>query len=703
MTNLGAVEGLDTLTRSLAQRTPEELAALLARHAEPLSRRPAPTRLRELAGALWSYETLHHTVLHLDHPRLHLLATTARISQDLARSAAPVPAAPAAGADYQSLMAHRLSFPDLATEPVPPDDAYRALGATAPGPARDAVTAALELLYADGLAAPTEDGAIVVPPRTPQLLAAHDLGTFTPVAPHLPAPGTAASVSTASGASASVSTAQGTAASVSTARVPAAREAAAADTGVTGAPVTGAPGAAAPEAVASAAAALRNESQAAASTLAATLDRLLAALAAQPAALRKTGGLALREIKRLAKAAGTTEPRARLLLDLVLAADLIALTRTPAGITAVPTGAYDAWLAMAPGERLAPVLTAWATLWAIPTYTPFGETPTALVRGEDRHAPALRHALLKALATAPAGVRPARLSTGTPLSARPSEMPDRRPDLPALLDAAAWHRPLAVVGEPLAEDRAAHLLDEAAFLALTAHGALTPLGHALLAASPADPGVLRAALRELLPPPVEQAHFQADLTAVVPGPPSAVLADLLSSAADRESEGHAVTWRFTPASVRRALDTGRGAADLLAALAEVSAAGPLPQPLTYLVQDAARAHGRMRVLPTACCIRSDDEALIRELAAHRALQTLGLRTIAPTVLVSARPPAETLEVLRGAGYAPALESETGTASVERLAGHRTSVSSSGPATTPLALAQRLLSGVMSGANGGDCQ
>lgn len=657
MTNLGSVEGLDTLTRSLAQRTPDELAALLTRHAEPLSRRPAPTRLRELAGALWSYETLHHTVLHLDHPRLHLLAATARISQDLARSAAPVPAAPTAGADYQSLMAHRLSFPDLATEPVPADDAFRALGAAAPGPARDAVTTALELLYADGLAAPTEDGAIVVPPRTPQLLAAHDLGTFTPVAPRFPATA-----------------------------VP--------ETGVpdSATPEVATATAAAPEAPAPAAASLRDESQAAASTLAATLDRLLAALAAQPAALRKTGGLALREIKRLAKAAGASEARTRLLLDLVLAAGLVALKRTPAGITAVPTGAYDAWLAEAPGERLVPVLTAWTTLWAIPTYTPFGETPTALVRGEDRHAPALRHALLKALAGAPAGEQPSRLPAGTPLSAKPSGAPDRRPDLPPLLDAAAWHRPLAVVGEPLAEDRAAHILDEAAFLALVAHGALTPLGHALIATSPADPEALRSHLRELLPPPVEQAHFQADLTAVVPGPPSAALASLLSSVADRESEGHAVTWRFTPASVRRALDAGHGAADLLAALAEVSAAGPLPQPLTYLVQDAARAHGRMRVLPTACCIRSDDEALIRELAAHRALQALSLRAIAPTVLASARPPAETLEALRGAGYAPALESETGTASVERAAGHRAVVPSSGSATAPLALARRLLSG-----------
>ncbi|MCZ0995855.1 hypothetical protein O1L44_26280 [Streptomyces noursei] len=95
MTNLKVVEGLDALTRSLAQRTPEQLAALLTRHAEPLARRPAPTELRGLAGALWSYETLHHVVLHLDHPRLQVLATAARISQQrAARDAAAPPPRP---------------------------------------------------------------------------------------------------------------------------------------------------------------------------------------------------------------------------------------------------------------------------------------------------------------------------------------------------------------------------------------------------------------------------------------------------------------------------------------------------------------------------------------------------------------------------------------------------------------------------------
>ncbi|WP_236572964.1 helicase-associated domain-containing protein [Streptomyces sp. GS7] len=628
------MEGLDTLTRSLAQRTPEQLAALLTRHAEPLARRPAPTQLRGLATALWSYETLHHLVLHLDHPRLQVLATTARISQERAGRDAPAPAAPAPGADYQSLMAHRLSFPQLATEPVPPEDVYAALGAAAPGPERSAAEAALESLYADGIAAPGEEGAVVVPPRVAQLLAAHDLGPFAAHAP-MPVPDDA----------------------------PGHRDR---------------PGVPAPRT------SPHDESQTAAAHLATTLERLLASLAEQPAALRKSGGLTLREIKRLAKAAGTTEPHTRLLLDLALAADLIALTRSPSGITALPTGAYDDWLGSPPGERLAPVLAAWSGLWAVPTHTPFGETPTALVRGHDRHAPALRYALLAALADVPPGA-------GAPLPPLPPtespEQEDARAALRHLLRAADWHRPLGVTEQPMAEERAAHTLHEAAHLGLIAHGTLTPLGRALLT----DPRSLEEPLRDLLPPPLEQAHFQADLTAVVPGRPAAALAELLASAADIESESHAVTWRFTPASVRRALDTGHTADTLDDALTTVSATGTLPQPLGYLLQDTARTHGRMRVLPAACCIRSDDEALVGELAAHRALRQLGLRAIAPTVLVSSRPPAATLDALRAAGYAPALESDTGTTTVERLPRHRTKAPSpTRDPGAPLLLARRLL-------------
>ncbi|MFE7119851.1 helicase-associated domain-containing protein, partial [Streptomyces sp. NPDC057654] len=564
------MDGLDTLARALGQRTPEQLAGLLARHREPLSHRPAPTSLRGLATALWSYETVHHLVLQLDRPRLQLLAAVARAGQRLAeQNAPPRPPAPRSGAGFEALMSHSLSFPQLAAEPVPAATAYEALGADSPGPDREAVAAALGALYEDGLAAPAEDGRIVVPPRVPQLIGALGLGDF---ARHAPRPAPDALTRT--------------------------------DPAV-----------------------VAGETQAAASALSAAVDRLLAALAAQPAALRKSGGLAVRETKRLAKAAGTGEGHARLLLDTAEAAGLIALSRDRGGTTALPTAAYDEWMARPAGERLAPVLTAWAELHGIPTLGAPGEPPATLVRGHDRYAAPLRRALLEALAALPEG-------TGAAVPPPSADAPDALQPLHELIQTADWYRPLAVSGQPMAERRAAHTLSEAAFLGVVAHGALSPLGRALLA----GPAALRAELGRLLPPPLEHAHFQADLTAVAPGAPSAGLADLLGSCADRESQGNAVTWRFTADSVRRALDAGHAPAALTAELTAASASGALPQPLAYLIGDTARTHGRVRVVRTACCVRSDDEALVRELAAHRELRALGLRAVAPTVLVAAEPP-----------------------------------------------------------------
>ncbi|MGW5640791.1 helicase-associated domain-containing protein [Streptomyces sp. NPDC003832] len=74
-----------------------------------------------------------------------------------------------------------------------------------------------------------------------------------------------------------------------------------------------------------------------------------------------------------------------------------------------------------------------------------------------------------------------------------------------------------------------------------------------------------AACGDLLPTVTRTARFGADLTAVVTGTPSASLAALLDSVANRESGGTASVWRFAPATVRRALDAGRGAEGITSA------------------------------------------------------------------------------------------------------------------------------------------
>ncbi|WP_436778119.1 helicase-associated domain-containing protein [Yinghuangia sp. YIM S09857] len=208
-------------------------------------------------------------------------------------------------------------------------------------------------------------------------------------------------------------------------------------------------------------------------------------------------------------------------------------------------------------------------------------------------------------------------------------------------------------------------LHEAAALGLVAHGALTALGGGLAVQHSA--AALLAVAEELVPPATRRARFRADLTAAVAGTPAVELVRLLGRCAEVESPGR--VWRFSEISVRRHLDAGGTAAGLLADLAE-AAIGELPKPLEDLIHDVGRRYGQVRVAPAAGVVYSDDETLVTELLHHRGLSDLRLRRIAPTVLLCAEPLDEAVRRLRKAGYAPAAESETGSALVERPAEFR---------------------------------
>ncbi|MBX4180171.1 helicase-associated domain-containing protein, partial [Streptomyces geysiriensis] len=191
------------------------------------------------------------------------------------------------------------------------------------------------------------------------------------------------------------------------------------------------------------------------------------------------------------------------------------------------------------------------------------------------------------------------------------------------------------------------------------HGAAFPPQHL---ATPAEQAAATAAAARLLAPlfpePLDHVLLQADLTAVAPGPLERELADVLGVLADVESKGGATVYRFTPGSVRRALDAGQSAADLHAFLARHSRT-PVPQPLTYLIDDVARRHGRLRVGAASAYVRCDDDATLDEILADKRAAGLGLRRLAPTVLAAQADPAALLEGLRAMGFAPAAESAAG--------------------------------------------
>ncbi|NUV55043.1 DNA-binding protein [Streptomyces coelicolor] len=206
---------------------------------------------------------------------------------------------------------------------------------------------------------------------------------------------------------------------------------------------------------------------------------------------------------------------------------------------------------------------------------------------------------------------------------------------------------------------------------LPVHHRQTPVPPAL---SPAEQATAAAAagrlLDPLLPEPLDHVLLQADLTAVAPGPLERPLADMLGVLADVESKGGATVYRFTPASVRRALDAGQSAADLHAFLTAHSRT-PVPQPLAYLIDDVARRHGHLRVGAASSYVRCDDDAVLNEILADKRAAGLGLRRLAPTVLAARTDPAALLEGLRAMGFAPAAESAEGDVLIARADAYRT--------------------------------
>ncbi|MDQ0581784.1 helicase C-terminal domain-containing protein [Streptomyces rishiriensis] len=435
-----------------------------------------------------------------------------------------------------------------------------------------------------------------------------------------------------------------------------------------------------------------------------------------PAVLR-AGGLSVRDLKRTAVALDVSEPMAAFWVELAYAAGLLA-SDGEAEERYAATPEYDEWLERAPADRWAQLAQAW--LAATRTSGVVGgrdlkeRALSALGPGLDRSAaPEVRHRVLTLLAGLPEGAAP---------------------DPEAVLARLRWERPLrgpqsrqspqAQQGsqgsegdDDLRSRLARWTLTEAELLGVTGRGALSAHGRALLGArsatgpataaatartgptgptgpgdklpvphrataagssaaplSPPEQAVATAAaarlLAPLLPEPLDHVLLQADLTAVAPGPLRRPLADVLSVLADVESKGGATVYRFTPGSVRRALDAGRSASDLHAFLAEHSRT-PVPQPLAYLIDDVARRHGHLRVGAASAYVRCDDDALLNEILADKRAAALRLRRLAPTVLATQADPAALLEGLRSMGFAPAAESAEGDVLITRAHAHRT--------------------------------
>ncbi|MGA7136012.1 MAG: helicase-associated domain-containing protein [Mycobacterium sp.] len=372
------------------------------------------------------------------------------------------------------------------------------------------------------------------------------------------------------------------------------------------------------------------------------VDVLLETLSAAPISELRSGGLGVREVRRLAKVTGIDEARLGLVLELAAAAGLIASgVPEPQPATGeppywAPTVAADRFTEASTAERWHLLATTWLDLAARP----------ALIgtRGPD----AKPYAALSDSLYSTAAPLDRRLLLGMLAQLPPGAGVDKNTASAALI----WRRPRW--SKRLQPAPIADLLEEAHVLGLVGRGAISTPGRAFIGGAEAD---AIAAMARTLPAPIDHFLVQADLTVVVPGPLERHLAEELSAVARVESAGTAMVYRVSEQSIRHALDIGK-TADALHSLFGRHSKTPVPQGLTYLIDDVARRHGQLRIGMAASFVRCEDPTLLAQALAGA--QHLGLRALAPTVAISHAPISEVLAALQDAGFAPAAEDATGT-------------------------------------------
>ncbi len=383
---------------------------------------------------------------------------------------------------------------------------------------------------------------------------------------------------------------------------------------------------------------------------------LLHAVREQPLATLRSGGVGIREMRRLADALRVDQHTAAILLEFCALSGLIRLDVDSSCWVQAPE---LEWLGLPRQEQWLWLVTAWLASERAPSLVgqPINGAPGGPPNHKAAAATTVNALSAEAQRTDAPVVRKRILEILRELTLE-AEAPDGTAPVlnaEAVLQRAEWSQPrMARRFSSLIRG----VLAEAEMLGLLGSGALSQLGAAIAAEEPENAMDI---LGEHLPAALNHVLLQADLTAVAPGYLTPELTKQLLQMADAEGQGPATIYRFSVQSIRRALDAGQDAAAILNFLRRHSAT-PVPQPLEYLIEDTAQRHGKLRVGAAGSFVQSDDEAALAELAGEAAAASLNLLRIAPTVLISHAPPRQTALVLRGLGLSPAVE-EAGSAVV----------------------------------------
>jgi hypothetical protein len=204
---------------------------------------------------------------------------------------------------------------------------------------------------------------------------------------------------------------------------------------------------------------------------------------------------------------------------------------------------------------------------------------------------------------------------------------------PALHEYAQWLYP---AGGDWIRGQVARVTDQATMLGITSGqspDAQVPstAGRILLET---DAATAATAMASHFPTHVSQVYLQHDLTVIAPGPLQPELDLRLRTFADLEGRAQAFSYRLSAESVNRALSAGETARGMLEFLSSLSLTG-IPQPVDYLVSQAASRFGAIRVgaipddhpdaVSAKTYVRAEDSSMIGLLDVDQSLNPLGLR------------------------------------------------------------------------------
>ena len=365
------------------------------------------------------------------------------------------------------------------------------------------------------------------------------------------------------------------------------------------------------------------------STVLRWVEELLNFWAEEPADALRAGGLGVRDLKIISNHLGVDETCTAFITELAYLTSLISVDSDE---RIMPSNKFDIWLMQTPADRWQVLASAWLITSRV----------SGLVgRAQAKNVAALGPELDRVNASR---VRALTLSIL-------NENQSIAPDAPSFIALMNWRAPVRR-NSSLQEELATWTLREAEWLGISGQGAISKYGVGFLNGDDLN------LINDDLPKTVDHILIQSDNTAIAPGPLEHEISQQLAIMADIESRGGATVYRFSEATIRRALDHGKTGDEIKAFLIKTSKT-PMPQPLEYLIADVAKKHGKLRVGNTSSFIRCEDIALIAQIMNDKKLEVLALRRIAPEVVICDHDAADTMRILRESGYLPAAESANG--------------------------------------------